>query len=180
MISRQSSRPTAEATRDSRMQELCNAHAVPVYRFLLRLTFGDRQAAEDLLQETLLRAWRSLEALNANIDTLRPWLITVARRLAIDAGRARNARPSETGAADLSGMPADDDTIERMLARQTVRQCLLGLSPQHRGVLIEIYFRGRTGYEAAEILGIPEGTVKSRTHHALRALRAALNAARET
>ena len=159
---------------EARMQALYDAHAKPLYRFLLQLTFGDRQAAEDLLQETLLRAWRKLDELNADIDTLRPWLITVARRIAIDAGRARQARPAEVGAFDITGVPASEDPIDRMLAAQTIRQALLRLTPEHRTVIIEIYYRGRSASEVAELLGIPEGTVKSRTYHALRSLRATM------
>lgn len=162
---------------EERMQALYQAHARPLYRFLLRLTFGERQAAEDLLQETLLRAWRKLDGLNADIDTLRPWLFTVARRIAIDASRARQARPPEVGVADITTVPAREDAIERLLAAQTMRQALARLSPEHRGVIIEIYYRGRSASEAAASLGIPEGTVKSRTYHALRVLRTAMGSA---
>src|SRR4051794_2277826 len=141
------------------MQALYDAHAKPLYRFLLRLTFGERSLAEDLLQETLLRAWRNLDGLAADVETLRPWLFTVARRIAIDAARARQARPAEIGVVDLSLLPARDDAIERLLAEQTVRRALASISPEHRAVLVEIYYRGRSSSEAAALLGIPEGTV---------------------
>jgi RNA polymerase sigma-70 factor, ECF subfamily len=78
---------------EARMRELYDLHAGPLYRYLMSLTFGQRQAAEDLVQETLLRAWRNLDSLNADIKTLRPWLFTVARRIAIDASRARRRAP---------------------------------------------------------------------------------------
>jgi RNA polymerase sigma-70 factor, ECF subfamily len=138
------------------------------------LTFGERQAAEDLTQETMLRAWRNTDSLNSNIDTLRPWLLTVARRVAIDAGRAKQARSTEIGAFDLGVLASRDDAIDRMLGAQTIRQALAQLTPEHRNVIIEVYYRGRSAAEAGEILGIPTGTVKSRTYHALRILRAAL------
>jgi RNA polymerase sigma-70 factor (ECF subfamily) len=159
---------------DVRMRALYDAHAGAVYRFLLNLTFGDRQLAEDLLQETLVRAWRNLDGFTVEIDRVRPWLMTVARRLAIDAGRARKARPSAVGGDDLSGLPAPDDAIERLLVGQVVRQAFAGLRSDHRRVLVEVYYRGRTIQETADILGIPEGTVKSRSYHALRSLRAIL------
>lgn len=162
---------------DRRMQELYEAHGGPLYRFILRLTLGERQAAEDLVQETLLRAWRKRDELTADVATLRPWLFTVARRLAIDAIRAKRARPPEVGVADMSDFTTGDDAIDRMLDTQVVRLAMQQLSPEHRGVLIEIYYRGRSVAEAATLLGIPEGTVKSRTYHGLRALRAALDAA---
>lgn len=162
------------AEAEARMRQLYDMHARPVYQFLLGLTFGERQAAEDLLQETLLRAWRKLDGLNTNVATLRPWLFTVARRVAIDASRARQARPAEVGAVDVAGLATADDDIDRMLAAETIRQAMVTLSPQHRRVIIEVYFRGRSASEVAARLGIPEGTVKSRTYHALRSLRAAM------
>jgi RNA polymerase sigma-70 factor, ECF subfamily len=167
-------RMTSEAeqrTPDARMQALYQAHAKPLYRFLLGLTFGEPQAAEDLLQETMLRAWRNIEDLNANIDTLRPWLVTVARRVAIDAGRARRARPVEINVIDLTAVPARDDAIERVLAAETIRSALTKLSPEHHSVIIEIYYHGRSAAETARLLGVPEGTVRSRTYYALRCLR---------
>jgi RNA polymerase sigma-70 factor (ECF subfamily) len=167
-------RMTSEAERptpDARMQALYQAHAKPLYRFLLGLTFGEPQAAEDLLQETMLRAWRNIGDLNANIDTLRPWLVTVARRVAIDAGRARRARPVEINVIDLTAVPARDDAIERVLAAETIRSALTKLSPEHHSVIIEIYYHGRSAAETARLLGVPEGTVRSRTYYALRCLR---------
>jgi RNA polymerase sigma-70 factor (ECF subfamily) len=83
------------ASADQRMQALYRAHARPLYRFLLRITFGDPQAAEDLLQETLLRAWRHLDGLPAEADTLRSWLFTVGRRRAPAApARSRSVSPT--------------------------------------------------------------------------------------
>lgn len=159
---------------DMRMQELYRLHARPLYHFLLRLTFGERHAAEDLLQETLLRAWRNLDGLAAPIDTLRPWLFTVARRVAIDAARARQARPAEVGVLDMATLAAPEDQIDLLLNARAVRDALASLSPEHRGVLVELYYRARSPAEIATELGIPEGTVKSRTYYALRRLRAAL------
>jgi RNA polymerase sigma-70 factor (ECF subfamily) len=159
---------------DARLEALYRAHGRALYRFLLRLTFGQRQAAEDLLQETLLRAWRNLAGLHPNVDLLRPWLFTVARRIAIDTARARQVRPAEVGTADLTMVAVVDDEIERLVAVESVRQALRTLSPEHRSVLAEGYYQGRSTRETADRLGIPEGTVKSRTYYALKALRAAL------
>ena len=169
MIVRESSQERQAA--QERMRALYEAHAKALYRFLLRLTFGERQAAEDLLQETFLRAWRHLDGLNADVNTLRPWLFTVARRISIDSSRARLARPPESSALDMGALPAGDDAIERLVVAETVRQALSCLSPEHRGVIVEIYYHGRSAGETAALLGIPEGTVKSRTYHALRRLR---------
>jgi RNA polymerase sigma-70 factor (ECF subfamily) len=156
------------------MQQLYDLHAKALYRFLLRVTFGDRPAAEDLLQETLLRAWKKIDGLHADVTTLRPWLLTVARRLAIDASRAAQVRPTEVGSLDLANVPASGDEGERVLAMQVIRQAMIRLSPEHRDVIFEVYFRGRSCADTATLLGIPEGTVKSRTFLALRALRATM------
>ena len=159
---------------DRRMQELYRAHGRPLYHFLLRLTLGDTHAAEDLMQETLTRAWRNLDRLNSDLETLRPWLITVARRIAIDASRAKHARPPESGAIDMSYVPENENAIERMLDRHVVGQALVELSLEHRTVILEIYYRGRSVSEVAALLGIPEGTVKSRAFNAVRMLRTQL------
>lgn len=174
MVTVPSTSEAEQPTAAARMRALYDAHAKPLYHFLLSLTFGERQAAEDLLQETMLRAWRKIEDLNANVDTLRPWLVTVARRIAIDAARARQARPAEVRVVDMATLPAADDAIERLVAAQAIKKALTRLSPEHRGVIVEIYYRGRSAAETAALLGIPEGTVKSRMYHALRSLRAAM------
>ncbi|GIJ49556.1 RNA polymerase sigma factor [Virgisporangium aliadipatigenens] len=159
-----------ETDANGRMRALHDTHAAPLLRYLLRLTLGDRELAEDLLQEVLLRAWRNIHDLPAEGEGLRPWLYTVARNAAIDAARARQARPSEVHLTDITRLPATGDAVERMVAVQTVRSSLPALTPEHRSVLVELYYRGSTTAEAAERLGIPEGTVKSRTFYALRAL----------
>jgi RNA polymerase sigma-70 factor, ECF subfamily len=166
--------PTGAHLANTRMAAIYDTHAKPLYRFLLRLTLGDEETAEDLLQETFLRAWRHLDRLSKVVEEVRPWLFTVARRVAIDAARAKRIRPAEVGAIDLALLPSGDDPIERFVSVHDVRAALRSLSADHRRVLAEVYVRQRTTQEAAEILGIPEGTVKSRTHNALRALRVAL------
>jgi RNA polymerase sigma-70 factor (ECF subfamily) len=146
-------------------------HGGPLLGYALRLTGGDRQHAEDIVQETLLRAWRHPEALTGR--PVRPWLFTVARNLIVDAHRARLSRPAEAGDSLLAAMPAADD-IDRALESWTVAEAMADLSPAHRAVIIETYYRGCSVAEAAAMLGIPPGTVKSRTYYALRALKLAL------
>jgi len=157
-----------------RMHRLYAWNAEPLHRFLLRLTWGDRQLAEDLLQETMLQAWRHIDRLPNNRESIRRWLFIVARRIAIDAARARQARPAEIGVTDLAWFAGAIDVTEDVVTAQTVRSALPKLSAAHRSVLIELYFFGRSTDEAAARLGIPEGTVKSRAHYALQALRAAI------
>ncbi|MFF1339524.1 sigma-70 family RNA polymerase sigma factor [Streptomyces sp. NPDC058290] len=157
------------------LARLHSEHGKALYGFLLGLAFGDRHRAEDLLQETLFRAWKHPEALESGHASMRPWLYTVGRRLAIDARRARQVRPAEVGPDALdTHMPVADDRTEQAVAVLDVRDALRLLSPEHRAVLVQIYFRGASVCEAAEALGVPVGTVKSRTYYALRALREAM------
>ncbi|MFI5838805.1 sigma-70 family RNA polymerase sigma factor [Catenuloplanes sp. NPDC051500] len=165
---------SADWTPDERMRRIHEAHAGPVLRFLMRLTLGDQDLAEDLLQETMLRAWRNLEHLPPEIARVAPWLYTVARNVAIDAARARRARPPEVAVADITRLPQPGDAVDGLVSGHIVRQALTRLSPEHRAVLIEVYFRGSSTAEAAARLGIPEGTVKSRAYYAVRSMRAAV------
>ena len=166
-----------EPSREQLMREVHRTHAKPLYRFLLRLTLGDHEAAEDLLQETMLRAWRKLDLLATDIPALRPWLFTVARNVAIDGARARQARPTAVGDGDLSWIISPFDAFDGFLTAQTLRQALHKLSPDHRTVLAELYYRGASVAEAAARIGVPEGTVRSRSYYALRALRSIIEAA---
>ncbi|MDQ0957248.1 MULTISPECIES: sigma-70 family RNA polymerase sigma factor [unclassified Streptomyces] len=166
---------TRTTTAEHELAALQREHGRPLFALLLRLCDGDRQRAEDLVQETLVRAWQHPEALRADaFDSVRPWLLTVGRRLAIDARRARQARPAEVGDAVLENAPVCADHAERAVATLDVREAVKTLTPEHREVLVLVYFRGASVAEAAETLGIPPGTVKSRAYYALRALRRVL------
>lgn len=145
----------------------------PLLAFVVRLTAGDRQWAEDVVQETMIRAWHSAERLDPDAASLMPWLATVARRIVIDDRRRRDARPREQGDGPLESMPMPDE-MERLLRQVVVSEALQALSPAHREILNETILRDRSVNEAAQVLGIPVGTVKSRVYYAVRALRVAL------
>jgi RNA polymerase sigma-70 factor, ECF subfamily len=160
---------------EQRMTLLFDQHGGPLLAYALQLTAGDRQRAEDVVQETLLRAWRHPEALTPERGSARAWLRTVARNIAFDDYRARQARPREVGIELADRIPeAGDDAIDRALEAWIVAEALESLSEAHRQVLIETFYRGGSVAEASVALGVPPGTVKSRTFYALRALRAAL------
>jgi RNA polymerase sigma-70 factor (ECF subfamily) len=155
------------------MQELHDEHAGALWRFALRLVDGDRTRAEDVVQETMLRAWRHRTILESTPPALRAWLYTVARNIVIDEWRSRRSQ-METSVADVPDGATDDDEGDQLLLSWVVAEAVTRLTPEHRAVLLECYYRGRPVAEAARRLGIPEGTVKSRTHYALRALKLAL------
>lgn len=145
----------------------------PLITFVLGLTGGDRYWAEDVVQETMIRAWRNVSRLDPEAESLMPWLATVARRIVIDDRRRRESRPRETGDGPLESMPVPDG-MEDLLRTVVVSEALQTLSPAHREALTETVLRGRTVNEAAEALGVPVGTVKSRVYYGLKALRVAL------
>jgi RNA polymerase sigma-70 factor, ECF subfamily len=155
------------------MQRLHDEHAGALWGHCLRLTNYDRARAEDVCQETLLRAWRNASLLDEKQGSVRAWLFTVARNIVIDESRTRRAK-SEIPMGEVPEPQAATDGSDELLMTWVVADAVTHLSPEHRAVLQETYFKGRPVAEAARSLGIPEGTVKSRTHYALHALRLAL------
>jgi RNA polymerase sigma-70 factor (ECF subfamily) len=153
------------------MQQLHEEHAPALWRFALRLVDGDRSHADDVVQETMLRAWRHRTILESTPPALRAWLYTVARNIVIDEWRSRRSQ-LETSVAEVPEHSSDDG--DQLLLAWVVAEAVTRLTPEHRAVLLECYYRGRPVAEAARRLGVPEGTVKSRTHYALRALKLAL------
>ncbi len=156
------------------MQRLHDEHASALWAFCMRLTGHDRARSEDVVQETLLRAWRNPTVLEGSQGSVRAWLFTVARNIVIDDWRARRGQ-REITVADVPEATTDTaDHTDQLLMSWLVAEALTRLSTDHRDVLLETYYAGRPVAEAADRLGIPEGTVKSRTHYALRALKLSL------
>ncbi|MDT4992058.1 MAG: polymerase sigma-70 factor, subfamily [Actinoplanes sp.] len=157
------------------LRVLQDEHGDALYRHAVRLTGGDRQRAEDLVRETLLRAWRQPEVLDPERGAVRSWLFTTARNLAIDAWRRGETRSGDVVTDMIPEPPPGADEADRAVEAWTVAEALARLSVPHREVLVECFYQGRSVAEAAARLGVPAGTTKSRTHYALRSLRMALN-----
>jgi RNA polymerase sigma factor (sigma-70 family) len=158
---------------DAVVTALYRVYRAPLLTFVLRLTAGDREHAEDVVQETMVRAWREAGRLDLSGPSLMPWLATVARRIVIDEHRRKKVRPTESGEGAVTDMPVDDDSTATIL-RVAVADAMRELSPSHREILNETILRDRTVNQAAAVLGIPVGTVKSRVYYALRALQVVL------
>ena len=148
-------------------------HGRGLWAYTLRLTGYDRMRAEDVVQETLIRAWRHPDVLTRPPGAVRSWLFTVARHLVIDQWRAVRDREVTTD-HPLEPPARGDSWTDEVLDGWIVADALARLTAEHRQVVVLCYFRGLTVAQAARVLGVAEGTVKSRTHYALRALRLAL------
>lgn len=154
------------------VRQLHQEHAGPLYAFCLRFT-GDPQRAQDVVQEVFLRAWRSLDTTDLE-RPVRPWLLQVARNLLTDGHRAAQARPVLVHDDPvLLETPAEDE-LERAVQAWHVAEALARLTPEHREVLVQAHWLGRSVAEIAAALGVPAGTVKSRTYYAIRALKLVL------
>lgn len=140
---------------------------------VLNLTGHDRHWAEDVVQETMIKAWRNADKLDRQPDMLRAWLRTVAGRIVIDGWRNRQCRPQEVDEAHADFLSVPDEG-ETTVARIAIYDALQRISPVHRETLAQIYFLDRTVHEAAAALAVPDGTIKSRIHYAVQALRRAV------
>lgn len=165
-------RSGAERPDERLLRALHDEHAKALWAYAMRLTGGDSGRAQDAVQETLLRAWRHPDVLDPTRGSARSWLYTTIRNILIDEWRARNVRPEVVtdDLPEVTGPDHAETAVQSWLVADALRQ----LSPAHREVLVECFYRGYSVTEAAERLRVPPGTVKSRTYYALRALRLVL------
>lgn len=147
------------------MREAYAAHSGELYGFAVR-SLGEAGLAEEAVQETFLRAWRTGDRADPENSSLRPWLFAILREVMIDLGRA--------GAVTDGGAPPSVELLERSLLGWQVEEAMRRIDERYRQVLLETHYRGRPCAEVATELGVPEGTVKSRVSDGLRALKAAL------
>ncbi len=163
---------TPDPARAELLRAIHDAHSQALLRYVLRLTRGDTPFAEDVVQEALLRLWRKPEILQQPGDAARAWLFTVARNLVIDDRRsARFSRELQTD--DLPERPSLD-AIGPAVDKWVLAEALKSLSADHRTAIVRAYYFGQTVADIAAHERIAPGTVKSRLHYGLRALRMAL------
>ncbi len=141
-------------------------HNVRVYRFVLRL-IGDESRAEDIVSEVFFEVWRQAGHFEGR-SQVSTWILAIARYKAITVLRQRQDEPLENDVAEAIADPADDAqlTLEKKDTSIRLRTCLLQLSPEHREIVDLVYYHGRSVGEAAEIVGVPRSTVKTRMFYA--------------
>jgi RNA polymerase sigma-70 factor (ECF subfamily) len=153
------------------LRAIHDAHGPALFRYVVRLTH-DPNFAQDVVQESLLRAWKSPAILEQSDEAARAWLFTVARNLVIDD--RRSARHSHEFATDEVPERSTHDETDAVLDKWLLSDALLSLSLEHRTAIVSSYYLGQSAAEIAERENVPVGTVRSRIHYALRALRLAL------
>jgi RNA polymerase sigma-70 factor, ECF subfamily len=159
------------------MQVLFARHHVRVYRFVLRLV-RDQTQAEDLISEVFLDVWRQAGKFEAR-SAVSTWLLAIARYKALSALRRRPDEELDEETAAAIEDPGDDPetALEKKDKGEILRKCLTALSPEHREIIDLVYYHEKSVEEVAEIVGIPENTVKTRMFYARKRLSELLKAA---
>lgn len=168
----------AAGDRDA-LATLYATYQAPLFRYLLQLT-SDRGLAEEVLQDTLVAVWKSARTFEGR-SSVQTWLIGIARRQAHNTLR-RRALP-RVDLAELEILPSSDpepeDAALANAEQEELATAIRWLSPAHREVLTLTFMQGLSYGEIAKVVGVPEGTIKSRLSNAKRALRALLQGAEE-
>jgi len=161
------------------MRSLFARHRVRIYRFVLRIT-RDESLTEDLVSDVFLELWRRAAAYEARA-TVSTWLLAIARYKATSALRRHTevALDAETASAIVD--PADDPetALQDKDRGEVLRRCLAQLSPEHAAIIDLVYYHERSVKEVADIVGIPEPTVKTRMFYARKKLAGMMKAARQ-
>jgi RNA polymerase sigma-70 factor (ECF subfamily) len=159
------------------MQVLFARHHVRVYRFVLRLV-SNPTVAEDLISDVFLDVWRQAGRFEAR-SAVSTWLLAIARFKALSAVRKRQDGELDDETAER--MEDTSDTPEVALQKknkgEVLRDCLKSLSPEHREIIDLVYYHEKSVEEVAELVGIPENTVKTRMFYARKRLSELLKAA---
>jgi len=152
------------------MRTLFARHRLAIYRWLLRLV-DDEALADDLLSDVFLDVWRKAGSFERR-SSVSTWLLAIARHKALSARRRRTDVELNNDLASTVADPADSPelVLERKNREELLRHSLARLSPEHGEVIDLTYYHGKSIKEIAEIIGINEATVKSRTFYARKKL----------
>ncbi|MFY0409416.1 RNA polymerase sigma factor [Solicola sp. PLA-1-18] len=156
-----------------------DAHAKPLLGFLVN-ALGDHARAEDLLQETFVRAWRRRDTYDATVASERTWLFAISRNLVVDDVRAHARRPrtvpelDDSAPVDLTLQATRRRVDEDVEVRLQLLEALATLSDEHRQVVAVVHLQGGTYADLSDRTGTSVATLRSRMHYGLRAMRAAL------
>jgi RNA polymerase sigma-70 factor (ECF subfamily) len=156
----------------SAIRTLFERHHVKVYRFVLRIV-RDAALAEDTVSETFIDAWQHADRFEGR-SSVSSWLLGIARHRALDAARRRPTESLECDAAQNAIDPARDPEAElgHKDTGAVVRGALAALSREHAEIIDLVYYQEKSIREVAEILDIPENTVKTRMFYARKRLAA--------
>jgi RNA polymerase sigma-70 factor (ECF subfamily) len=148
------------------LQTLYGRYNVRVFRFLLRFV-SDEAAAEDLVSEVFIDVWRQAERFEAR-SQVSTWLMAIARNKALSVLRRRATEELDEEVAEFIEDPADNPeiTLQKSETSSILRQCLIELSPAHREIIDLVYYHEKSIDEVAEIIGVPQNTVKTRMFYA--------------
>jgi RNA polymerase sigma-70 factor (ECF subfamily) len=179
--------PTTVASRDETLirdlhtergedaaRRLYRAYGGELYGFALN-RLGERELAEEVVQETFTSVWLNADAFDAGKGSVRTWLYGIARNAVLDCARRRSRRPPVSRFEPTEDDDPVSEPIEQALLRWQLQLAFARLTPEHREMLRLGHFAGLSVKEIAEATGLPPGTVKSRTYYALRSLRLALD-----
>lgn len=152
-----------------------SAHGPELYRFALR-QLGDGGAAQDVVQEVFLRAWRAAGSFDPQLAGLRTWLFAIARNVVVDEARRVAVRPWQGRLIEPrdDDVPAGEGVDERLVDAWVVEEALRRIGADHRAAIVQTHLRGRPHGEVAAELGIPVGTLRSRVFYGLKSLRLAM------
>ena len=159
------------------MQVLFTRYHVRVYRFILRL-IRDEAKAEELVSEVFFDVWRQAGRFEAR-SAVSTWLLAIARYKALSAIRRRSDEALDEEKAAAIEDPGDDPEVaaQKKDKGEILRRCLTVLTPEHREIIDLVYYHEKSVEEVAEIVGIPENTVKTRMFYARKKLSELLKAA---
>jgi len=160
-----------KSNHDDLLLALNRAHGQALFSYVSRLT-GDKALAQDIVQESLLKAWKHSSILEQDNDSTRAWLFTVARNLVIDDRRSARFR-RESATDFLPDFPSEDET-NAILDAWVISDVLSLLSAPHRRAVVGVYYLGNSVAEIAMQEDVPVGTIKSRLHYALAAIKLSL------